>query len=189
MKSRKWLLTLTNKITNVRIPLLGLFPLQADAWPHRQPCTMWKGRLIYWQRPLGPQQRELHISQEDWRHIDTVVSRFNDVFRNKKMKELMGRRGSTPEQVHREQKGKKDTQNFLGHQVQPAASVLHPSRHHFTHSSPTFHLTISLQRWAPQLPTWQPPCLLSLWSTPAISSQATLVLPARLPPMPGLPQR
>lgn len=103
-------------------------------------------------------------------------------FVTKKIKELMGRRDSTLEQVHREQKGKKDTQHFLGHQVQPAASMLHPSGHRFMHSSPTFRLTISLQRWAPQLPTWQPPCLLSLWSTPAISSQARLVLPACLPP-------
>ena len=107
----------------------------------------------------------------------------------KKIKELVGRRDSGLEQVHREQKGKKDTQNFLGHQVQPAASMLHPFRHHFLHSSPTFHLlTISLQRCAPRLPTWQLPCLLSLQSTPAISSQARLVLPASLPPVLGLPQ-
>lgn len=40
--------------------------------------------------------------------------RFNDVFRNdnkKRKKELEGRRGSGPEQLLREQKGKKDTQN------------------------------------------------------------------------------
>lgn len=106
MKSRKWLFTLNNKITNVKIPLLALFPLQADAWPHRQPCTMWKGRLIYRQQPLGPQQRELHISQEDWRHIDMLSSRFNDVFRNKKNERVDGKKGfnsrTSPQGAERE---------------------------------------------------------------------------------------
>lgn len=172
-------------IIKLQTPLLGLCPLQT----HSQPRPMWEGRLIYWECPLGSQQWELHISPEDWRHIDTVSPRFNRVFCNKKLKTLVGRRSSDLEQAHREQKGKKDTQNFVGEQVQHTASMLHTFRL-FLRSSPTFHfLIIPSQHWASRLLTRQVPCLSSLQSTPVISCQARLGLPACLPPVPGLPQR
>lgn len=101
----------------------------------------------------------------------------------KNLKTLVGRRGSDLEQAHREQKGKKDTQYFVGKQVQHnTASILHPFRH-FLHSSPTFHsLTISSQHWASQLLTQQLPCPFPFRAhQSSLPSQGLCCLPASLP--------
>lgn len=99
----------------------------------------------------------------------------------KKPNTLVGRRSSDLEQAHREQKGKKDTQNFTGKQVLHTASMLHIFRH-FLHSSPMFHpFTISSQHWASQFLTQQIPHLFSLQNTPVICPrQGLCCLPASL---------
>lgn len=150
----------------------------ANALFSPQPAMHHVGRLIYWEWPLDHSSANSTFCQRTdvtstWFPQDLMKS-----FVIKKPKTLVGRRGSDLEQAHREQKGKKDTQNFVG-----KLSTAHkPQRFMLSGTSCTAHLRfIPLpflpQHWASRLLTQKVPCLFSLQSTPVISSQARLVLP------------
>lgn len=64
----------------------------------------------------------------------------------KKLKTLVGRRGSDLEQAHREQKGKKDKQIFVGKQVQHSlnASSFQALLAQLTHVSSPYHFFTAL---------------------------------------------